>query len=723
MAETKLRYMARATPRPPPATYSRFPAPRPDATPQVPPGIRCASRRAVYDALDARNPRQAIKHCNALLAKAPYPLVKALKALALERTGKHVEAAALAREAAESQLADEATLSTLCIVWRAQGRVEEATAAYASALQRRPDSEELAIQLFCCHMRARAYAPAQLLALKLYKGFPGAEAPLYLSWAVTALLLQADALAPLVQGGGPAGTLPPASVAAASEEAKKEVGAEAKRTEGAGQDTEADAEAKKKADAVQRVKLLQLAVAMMGREEVRGEGDLQLRLSALRRLGDVGSALCMIEQHGGLFCTPIERIRARAQLLESDRRWPDAQAAHRDVLIGQAADDWAAWLGFVRAAIQGGGAAALGEVQALMQQVRDAAAGGGGAAGGGAEGGVEEGVGAEVVGAQGLGAAIVGHGGTVAGTGRGMWLAAVELESALLAQAGWTDGGGAEGGGDGDGGAEGGGAGSAACMVRPGAHGPLLDSLSTYFALFAHKPCCAHDALAYLRCLDAPDAAALVARVEATVGPPPAAGSPPPVSEQWLCRFVCACEWRLGAGVAAAAAGGVAAQGQAGGSLGGQAEQGLESAQGVESAQGLESAQGVDAVTAAFGQATVRTAGERVTAAAADHALLLRRRLASSWLDTHATHSDLPPGIDPRERKPADVLPLLAAQLLMAAPMTEWYFTPDRGLCIDRRGGPVPYTEGGGGHGGQVASHGGGLFWGMEQAGGGGGHA
>ena len=44
-----------------------------------------AKVRSIYDALDARNPKQAVKLCDATLKKSPLPLVRALKAVALER--------------------------------------------------------------------------------------------------------------------------------------------------------------------------------------------------------------------------------------------------------------------------------------------------------------------------------------------------------------------------------------------------------------------------------------------------------------------------------------------------------------------------------------------------------------------------------------------------------------------------------------------------------------
>ena len=74
----------------------------------------------IYEALDARNPKQAVKLCDAALKKASIPLVRALKAVALERMGRAEEATALAREEAAAVVKappiDDTVLSTLMIL-------------------------------------------------------------------------------------------------------------------------------------------------------------------------------------------------------------------------------------------------------------------------------------------------------------------------------------------------------------------------------------------------------------------------------------------------------------------------------------------------------------------------------------------------------------------------------------------------------------------------------
>ena len=72
----------------------------------------------IYEALDAGNPKQAIKLCDGVLKKqADFPLVRALKAVALVRSSRMDDAIALARETSASLRPpfDEHVLNTLLI--------------------------------------------------------------------------------------------------------------------------------------------------------------------------------------------------------------------------------------------------------------------------------------------------------------------------------------------------------------------------------------------------------------------------------------------------------------------------------------------------------------------------------------------------------------------------------------------------------------------------------
>ena len=115
--------------------------------------------RTIYDALDAHNFKQSLKLCDAALKKAAdTSMVKALKAVTLERMGRTEEGLKLARDVASALAppADDHLLSTLNIVFKATGHSAEGAAAYASAFEQEPKNEELGASLFgaCCCMTA-----------------------------------------------------------------------------------------------------------------------------------------------------------------------------------------------------------------------------------------------------------------------------------------------------------------------------------------------------------------------------------------------------------------------------------------------------------------------------------------------------------------------------------------------------------------------------------------
>lgn len=217
--------------------------------------------RPIYDALDARNNKQALKLCNAALAKSSVPIIASLKSIALEGLGKPDEALAVAREvaAASPPPCDEQVLSTLMLAFKGLGCAAEGTAAYEAAFNREP-SASLGELLFSSYLRTAEFGKAQALALKRYKQ-PGGDEQLY--WAVACMLLQADMMAPPRQPT-PAYADAPAAPAAA--------------------------------------KLLQLAAAMCARAAGQGkltsEAHVLLYHEALRRQGAADAACKLLDEHG-----------------------------------------------------------------------------------------------------------------------------------------------------------------------------------------------------------------------------------------------------------------------------------------------------------------------------------------------------------------------------------------------------------------------------------------
>ncbi|VFR00440.1 unnamed protein product [Cuscuta campestris] len=150
--------------------------------------------RPVWDAIDSRQFKNALKHCTSLLSKHPNsPYALALKALILERMGKSEEALSVSLNAKELlrtndfALIDDLTLSTLQIVFQRLGHLDVATSCYEYACGKFPSNMELVIGLFNCYVREYAYVKQQQIAIKMYK-IAGEER--FLLWAVCSIQLQ-----------------------------------------------------------------------------------------------------------------------------------------------------------------------------------------------------------------------------------------------------------------------------------------------------------------------------------------------------------------------------------------------------------------------------------------------------------------------------------------------------------------------------------------------------
>ncbi|XP_027090776.1 N-terminal acetyltransferase B complex auxiliary subunit NAA25 isoform X1 [Coffea arabica] len=150
--------------------------------------------RPIWDAIDSRQFKNALKHCTALLSKYPNsPYALALKALILERMGKAEEALSVCLNAKDqlytndSVLIDDLTLSTLQIVFQRLDHLDMATSCYEYACGKFPNSLELMMGLFNCYVREYSFVKQQQIAIKMYK-VVGEER--FLLWAVCSIQLQ-----------------------------------------------------------------------------------------------------------------------------------------------------------------------------------------------------------------------------------------------------------------------------------------------------------------------------------------------------------------------------------------------------------------------------------------------------------------------------------------------------------------------------------------------------
>ncbi|KAK6234557.1 hypothetical protein SCA6_009894 [Theobroma cacao] len=150
--------------------------------------------RPIWDAIDSRQFKNALKITTTLLSKHPHsPYALALKALILERMGKSDEALSVCLNAKEllykneSLLMDDLTLSTLQIVFQRLDHLELATSCYEHACGKFPNNLELMMGLFNCYVREYSFVKQQQTAIKMYK-LVGEER--FLLWAVCSIQLQ-----------------------------------------------------------------------------------------------------------------------------------------------------------------------------------------------------------------------------------------------------------------------------------------------------------------------------------------------------------------------------------------------------------------------------------------------------------------------------------------------------------------------------------------------------
>lgn len=150
--------------------------------------------RPIWDAIDSRQFRSALKAVTTLLSKYPKaPYALALKALVLERMGKPDEALSVCLSAKEllytndSILMDDLTLSTLQIVFQRLDRMDLATGCYEYACGKFPNHLDLMMGLFNCYVREYSFVKQQQTAIKMYK-LAGEER--FLLWAVCSIQLQ-----------------------------------------------------------------------------------------------------------------------------------------------------------------------------------------------------------------------------------------------------------------------------------------------------------------------------------------------------------------------------------------------------------------------------------------------------------------------------------------------------------------------------------------------------
>ena len=121
----------------------------------------------VYDALDARNYKTALKLCDKNAKKNP--VLAALRCLTLQRMRRLSEAAEACNDLVTKGYTDENVLAPLTMCLNALNRDGEATTLWANAYQAKPGDVSLGRRVCAAHARQNDWPHVQSVAAALYK--------------------------------------------------------------------------------------------------------------------------------------------------------------------------------------------------------------------------------------------------------------------------------------------------------------------------------------------------------------------------------------------------------------------------------------------------------------------------------------------------------------------------------------------------------------------------
>eukprot|EP00953_Heterococcus_sp_UTEX-ZZ885_P018590 10380-Heterococcus_DN1.PRE.2 len=96
-------------------------------------------------------------------------LVKALRSIALARSGQHADAMALCREVAAHTPTDDDVLLALSAALKVMEAYADMTVLFENAAKMQPANASLLREVFLCAVRQRDYLRAQQVAARLYK--------------------------------------------------------------------------------------------------------------------------------------------------------------------------------------------------------------------------------------------------------------------------------------------------------------------------------------------------------------------------------------------------------------------------------------------------------------------------------------------------------------------------------------------------------------------------
>ncbi|KAJ8611320.1 hypothetical protein CTAYLR_006610 [Chrysophaeum taylorii] len=269
--------------------------------------------KKIYEALDARNYKAALKLCSKGNA-AKTPLIGALKALTLQRLGRAEESSAECTQLLQAHpgLTDQNALSPLAMTLSLLGRDDDVMRCWEDAFAAAPKDEELGREVFKCCVRRRDFAKQRAVAMRLYKV---KKRPDYLCWFAASALLEARCGPP--RGATATLQLAERMAVKAIEERRGSVGRASSEE-------------------------LQLLVAIR-----REAGELEACLDALQKVAfEYEEAR---KREGARLMQPSEVVMLAADALEAKGDSDDARRKYEAAVVSKP-NDWAAIAAYARTA-------------------------------------------------------------------------------------------------------------------------------------------------------------------------------------------------------------------------------------------------------------------------------------------------------------------------------------------------------------------------------------
>lgn len=148
--------------------------------------------KKIYDCLNIGSNKKAVQEVDRLPKNIKDSTVfKALKALALIRLGKRLQAFEILNEIDPQNDLDEVTLQTMTSCYKESVDISKIVVLYEAAAARKPNDPEILAHLFMAYVRVFNFKRQKEIAMQMYKSFPKKKR-LYSFWAIVSLVMQSQ---------------------------------------------------------------------------------------------------------------------------------------------------------------------------------------------------------------------------------------------------------------------------------------------------------------------------------------------------------------------------------------------------------------------------------------------------------------------------------------------------------------------------------------------------